>query len=298
MQSPVNIRRVILVVLDGLRPDAIDAFALPTLRRHRAAGSSTMRGMTVTPSVTAAAMTSLLTGVEPGQHGVRTDRFHVPRSAATLAPLPRVLAAANYPTSAHMAAVPRIFRGITSRIATQLGISDLRQSGDDAPGILKAARHSIAAQRRGLIVMHWPDADRAGHEHGWMSEEYGEAARRLDATMSLLTALAEVPRDSGTLLIALSDHGGGGTDLRNHDSSHPLDQRILIMMSGRSVRLGTLPDGASILDVPATILWALGVESPSSYGGRPLVAAFRREDEPEPGSTAGGLTPEAEPVAA
>lgn len=282
MQSPVKIRRVILVVLDGLRPDAIDAFALPTLKRLRAGGASTMRGATVTPSVTAAAMTSLLTGVAPNHHGVRSDRFHVPRGAAALSPLPRVLRAANYPTAAHMAAVPSLFRGIASRIATQLGIADPRFTGDDAPSILQSARHTLSAQRRGLILLHWPDADRAGHAHGWMSEEYGDAARRLDTTMCLLTALTEVPRDSGTLLITLSDHGGGGADRKNHDSDHPLDRRILIMMSGGGVRPGTLHEGASILDVPATVLWALGVPAPAEYAGSALVAPFRTEDSPEP----------------
>lgn len=280
MYHPVRIRRVILVVLDGLRPDAIDAFNLPTLKRLRAGGASTMRGATVAPSVTAAAMTSLLTGVPPERHGVRSDRFHVPRSAGALSPLPRVLAASNYPTSAHMASVPTLFRGIAARIAAQLGIADVRLSGNDAPAILQSARHALTAQRRGLIVLHWPDADRAGHAHGWMSEEYGDAARRLDSTLSLLTALTEIPRDSGTLLIVLSDHGGGGADPRNHDSDHPLDRQILLMMNGGGVRAETLPDGASILDIPATILWALGVEAPPEYAGSPLSAAFRREDEP------------------
>ena len=282
MHHPVRIRRVVLVVLDGLRPDAIDAFNLATLKRVRAGGASTMRGTTVAPSVTAAAMTSLLTGVAPVRHGVRSDRFHVPRSSAALSPLPRVLAAANYPTSAHLAAVPALFRGIASRIAAQLGVADTRMSGDDAPGILQSARHALTSQRRGLIVLHWPDADRAGHAHGWMSPEYGEAARRMDTTLCLLMALTEIPRDSGTLLIALSDHGGGGVDPRNHDSDHALDRQILMMMTGGGVRPSALPDNSTILDIPATVLWALGVPAPADYAGTPLSAAFRREDEPEP----------------
>jgi arylsulfatase A-like enzyme len=281
MLSPVGVRRVVLVVLDGLRPDAIDTFGLTTLKRLRAGGASTMRGTTVSPSVTAAAMTSLLTGVAPVRHGVRSDRFHVPRTAGKLSPLPRVLADAAYPTSGFIASIPMLFRGVATRIAGQLGISDAKFAGEDAPGILQSARHALASQRRGLILLHWPDADRAGHEHGWMSEEYGEAAVKMDTTLSLLMALTEIPRDRGTLLVVLSDHGGGGVDARNHDSDHLLDRQILISMIGGGVQPGILPEGASILDVPSTILWSLGVRIPADYAGSPLRSAFAPMPEPE-----------------
>ena len=281
MLSPVGVRRVVMVVLDGLRPDAIDTFGLNTLKRLRAGGASTMRGSTVSPSVTAAAMTSLLTGVPPTRHGVRSDRFHVPRTAGKLSPLPRVLADAAYPSSGFMASVPPIFRGVAARIATQLGISDTRFTGDDAPGILQSARHALSAQRRGLILLHWPDADRAGHAHGWMSEAYGEAAIKMDTTLCLLMALAEIPRDRGTLLVVLSDHGGGGASTRDHDSDHPLDRQILISLIGGGVRPGLLQEGASILDVPSTVLWALGVKCPAEYAGTPMRSAFLPQDEPE-----------------
>jgi len=279
MASPVGVRRVVMVVLDGLRPDAIDTFSLNTLKRLRAGGASTMRGVTVGPSVTAAAMASLLTGVPPLRHGIRSDRFHIPRAAGKLSPLPRVLADAAFPSSGFMAAVPPIFRGVASRIAAQLGISDSRFFGQDAPAILQSARDALATQRRGLILLHWPDADRAGHAHGWMSKEYGEAAVKMDTTLCLLMALAEIPRDRGTLLVVLSDHGGGGVDPRNHDSEHPLDRRILISMIGGGVQPGVLHD-ASILDVPATVLWALGVPAPAEYAGAPLRSAFTPRGEP------------------
>lgn len=181
-----------------------------------------------------------------------------------------------------MASVPPLFRGVAARIAAQLGISESRFTGEDAPAILQSARHALASQRRGLILLHWPDGDRAGHEHGWMSDAYGVAAVRMDTTLCLLMALAEIPRDRGTLLVVLSDHGGGGVDPRDHDSEHPLDRRILISMIGGGVQPGVLADGASILDVPPTILWALGVPAPTDYAGSPLHSAFSRQPEPEP----------------
>src|SRR5215813_9643309 len=59
------VRRVVVVILDGLRPDAIQRFHLETLHRLMASGAWTLRGTTVAPSVTTAAVTSLMTGVSP-----------------------------------------------------------------------------------------------------------------------------------------------------------------------------------------------------------------------------------------
>ncbi len=282
MRSPIGIRRVVLVILDGLRPDAIDRFNLQHLRRLQAAGSSTNRATTVEPSITTAAMTSLCTGVTPDIHGVRTDQFHIPRTAQRLWLLPKLLMEANYPVTCAVSQVSLLLRGVAARAAKQFGVSDARFIGNDAPSILMSTRQTLSMQRRGLIVMHWPDADRAGHAHGWMSKEYGDAAYRMDATLGLLPVLTEVPRDPGTLLILLSDHGGGGVDPRNHDSAHPDDRTIFVTLVGQRVATAPLPDGVSLTDVPPTILWALGVPIPASYTGLPLHTAFGMARELEP----------------
>lgn len=270
MDASSPVRRVVLVVLDGLRADAIDTLALPHLRRLRSIGASTLTAQTVAPSVTAAAMTSLLTGVPPTVHGLTSDRFRIPRTRARLQPLPRVLEHAGYPTTAFVREIPRLYRGVATRIVRQLGAGDARFVGHNAPEILLAARNTLATQRRGLVLMHWPDADMAGHDHGWMSAPYAEAARRLDATLGLLAGLIEIERDPYTLLIALADHGGGGVDPRDHDSDHPIDRTIPIVAVGGGVPAGASLGAAHLLDVPATVLAALGVAQPAEYAGRPL----------------------------
>ena len=62
---PGPVRRVVLVVMDGLRPDAVRRFEMTTVARLAARGASTFHARTVRPSVTACAMTSLLTGAAP-----------------------------------------------------------------------------------------------------------------------------------------------------------------------------------------------------------------------------------------
>jgi predicted AlkP superfamily pyrophosphatase or phosphodiesterase len=273
-RRPHGIRRVILVVLDGLRPDAILLFGLPHLERLRRRGAATFTARTVSPSVTAAAMGSLLTGVEPLLHGLDSDRFRLPQPRIALDPLPAVLAAAGLPTSAHLAAVPPTHRGIAARLARRLGVSDTSFAGHSAPAILRAGHRSLESQDTGLLFFHWPDADRAGHRYGWMSREYAVAARLMDSALGTLVARSGVLTDQATLLIALADHGGGGREARDHDSPHARDTTIPIILAGGAVVPFGLGAGASLLDIPATVLWALGVPVPPSYAGRPLAEAF------------------------
>src|SRR5450759_1610649 len=100
-----GIRRVIVVVLDGLRPDAIDAFELSHIRTLMEGGAWSREATTVAPSLTAAAMTSLMTGVSPARHGIACDTILIPRTNAGLSPLPDLLAAHGYPSSVFMGAV-------------------------------------------------------------------------------------------------------------------------------------------------------------------------------------------------
>jgi predicted AlkP superfamily pyrophosphatase or phosphodiesterase len=256
-----------------LRADAIPTFGLDNWRRLAAGGAASLSGRTVEPSVTAAALSSLLTGVEPRRHGLTSDRFHLPRPQGALKPLPRYLAEAGLQTSAFIRELPLGYRSLGRGICRRLGVDLASFAGSSATGILDAARPALRTQRRGLVFLHWPDCDRAGHEHGWMSPPYATAARRLDSLLGELAREAETGNDLGTLLIALADHGGGGADSHDHDSGHPLDTPIPLLLAGDAVAGGELFD-PTLLDVAPTIAWALGLPQPDSWQGRPLSEAF------------------------
>jgi len=274
-QSPA-VRRVVLVVLDGLRPDAVQRFSLANFARLARAGASTYEAQTVAPSVTACAMASLLSGAAPSRHGLQSDRFAVPRPRGALHPLPSELARYGLPTSVYLGRVPLLMRHVAQRLASVAGVREACFFGSGSREILAAAHQSLSLQEEGLIILHWPEADRAGHEHGWMSPSYADAARRMDESLGRLAQDVALD-DSGTLLIALADHGGGGARRDHHDSEHPFDRTVPLFLAGGSVVAGDLGAGVSLLDVPATVLWSLGVPVPESYAGRPLTQAFMAE---------------------
>jgi arylsulfatase A-like enzyme len=275
---PTAIRRVIIVVLDGLRPDAIDAFDLSNIRTMALTGASTMSARTVSPSCTWPAITSLLSGMPPEMHGILRDTPHVPRPKATLEPLPALVLRAGYHSAVFMRALPALYRGTGRLIAKGLGFAEARFAGTTAEEVIIAASKNLRSQERGLIVMHWADADQAGERRGWMTQEYGDACRRLDSAVGLLLKLTSCSSDPRTLVIALADHGGGGVTVNDHSEEHPLNWTIPLILGGGSVRQTRLEE-AHLLDVPATAAWALGMTPPALYAGRVLIEAIESGEE-------------------
>ena len=276
MSMPTAICRVIIVVLDGLRPDAIDAFDLSNIRAMAQSGASTMSARTVSPSCTWPAMTSLVSGMPPETHGILRDTPHVPRPKTALEPLPALLSRAGYRSAVFMRALPAFYRGTARLIAKGLGFAEARFAGTTAEEVTMAASKNLRSQERGLIVLHWADADQAGESCGWMTPEYGDACRRLDSAVGLLMKLTSCSSDPHTLVIALADHGGGGVTVNDHSEEHPLNWTIPLILGGGSVRQTRLEE-AHLLDVPATAAWALGVTRPAVYAGRVLIEAIGEE---------------------
>ncbi len=203
MPSQAGISRVILVVIDGLRADAIHLFPLPNLAALAEYGAYSFNARTVTPSVTAAAMTSLLTGVAPHMHGLTSDRFGMPRPRVPLTPVTQLLRGAGMPSSTFLAELPRAYRGLAERIARALAVDHASFRGQNASDVLRAADASLTTQRRGFIRLHWPDADRAGHAHGWSSNAYAHVARQLANALGALVRRTDVLGDPSTLAISL-----------------------------------------------------------------------------------------------
>ena len=66
---------VVLIVVDGLRPDALKLAKVPTIDGFIKRGSSTMKAQTVMPSLTLPAVASMLTGLLVDQLGITWNEY-------------------------------------------------------------------------------------------------------------------------------------------------------------------------------------------------------------------------------
>jgi hypothetical protein len=262
-------RRIAVLLADGLRPDAVTAAPMATVD---ALGREYVRALdahTVRPSVTVAALASLATGVSPAAHGLIEPGLRFLGRLGTLRPLPQELARQGLVTSVVTGVLGR-GAPVAAALTALAGIGRLTAVGQTAHATLLAARDMFEQLPDGLMFVYLPDCDRAGHAHGWMSPQYLRVAAELDAAIAAFASSV----GNGTLIV-VADHGGGGVRPRDHDLPHPLNDRIPLVIAGRGVRhREVLPGPISLLDVPATILWRLDVPVPECYEGRPLREAF------------------------
>jgi predicted AlkP superfamily pyrophosphatase or phosphodiesterase len=261
-------RHVVIISLDGLRPDAITPETMPVVERLKARGAYTPEARTTLPSVTLVCHASMLTGVGPDMHGV-TWNSEKPKGTMKV-PTIFMLAAERGLSTALVTAKMRLSHLVPDRKVTRFV-----KAGWTSATVAKAASKLIEEEQPALMLVHLIDPDSAGHKDGFMSEGYLKAATATDrAVAQVLAAISEAGLEANTLVIVTADHGGK-TGAKRHGSSHPQDVLIPWLAVGPGVREGLrLRHPVSIVDTAATALWALGVELPAHLTGKPVMEAF------------------------
>src|SRR5690606_16915961 len=172
-----DFRKVLLLVIDGLRPDAITPAVMPVLSGLIREGWSAAEAVTVRPSVTVAALTSLATGVSPERHGLIHPRLTSLGRVPALAPLPAVLRRQGVATTVVAPVLGGAARWVTGALLRLGGITRLLPA-PPAPGhVIEGATDQLRGNPRPeFVVAYVNDTDIAGHAWGWMSAPYQQAA--------------------------------------------------------------------------------------------------------------------------
>jgi predicted AlkP superfamily pyrophosphatase or phosphodiesterase len=264
------VRRVAIVLVDGLRPDAVSLAPMPVLDALGKEHVRAVNAVTIRPSATVAALATLTTGVSPAAHGFMEPGLHFLRRLGGLRPLPAELAAHGLPTVAVTSRLPHAALTVARALVSFAGIRHFVTGGRTALETALAARQQLERMDAGLLFVYLPHCDRAGHHVGWMSPAYLRSAAEVDGALELFThGLGDATA------FVLADHGGGGVYPHDHDLPHPANDRIPLVVAGRSTRRHcVLTEPISIVDIPATALWHLGVPVPETYEGRVLRDAF------------------------
>lgn len=266
-------RNVVLVSIDGLRPDAIDRFRATTLQRLVREGSSSMTARTIIPSTTLPSHTSMLSGEPPDEHGVFWNNVQsAEREYVDVSTVFSVARAHGYRTAA-------FFSKAKFGALQRPGTLDYSQ----APGgwwgrwpstkTVADVRSYLQTDTPNLLFVHLSDPDRAGHGSGWMSAEYGRAVIDADVAVLHLMQAADTAYGAGNYsLLVTADHGGHAY---GHGTKDPQDVTIPWIAWGRGVHPGVLKESIDTFDTAPTVLWLLGVEEPDSWDGDAVVEAFQ-----------------------
>ena len=263
---------VVVISVDGLRPDAIAKFGARTISRLVREGSATMSAHTILPSKTLPSHTSMLTGEDVDEHGISWNDNQTHDHGYVR--IPTVFALARQ-RGFHTAAF--FSKGKFNHLEIP-GSLDHAQAPEgngrwSANRTASDVERYLASARPNLLFVHFGEPDYAGHVFGWMSWLYGRNVRKADDGVQRVLAAADRAFGVGNYTVILTaDHGGHG---RNHGSSDPRDTTIPWITWGKGVQgATTVADAVRTMDTAGTALWLLGVTAPEGLAGAPVRGAY------------------------
>ena len=261
------VEHVVIVSVDGLRPDVLLRARTPNIRRLIETGSFTLWARTVPQSITLPSHTSMLTGVTPDRHGVLWNG-DLPEPAFPRVPtIFEVVKRGGYTTA--------LITGKTKFVALErfgtVDWSSIARATDEEVG--SDGTDIITEHQPGLTVLHFPGGDAAGHSKGWGSPEQIKAVEGIDKAIGwVLDALERTGLRQSTVIILSADHGGAG---KSHGPNDPRSRHIPWICSGPGIRKNydlTLDPTLTVNteDTFATACWFLGVKPIGRIDGRPV----------------------------
>ncbi len=253
--------KVILVSIDGMRPDGVMQCGNPFVAKMMETGAYTLDAKTVLPSVTLPCHMSMFHSVPPTRHGIVTN---------TYTPMVRPL------------------NGLFEQIAAAGGVSAMYYGWEPLrdvarPGSLKFAGYlnayaedatdgkltdlaldRIEKSSPDFVFLYMVETDeKGGHDNGWMSEAY---LGYISAAIDNVKRVWEACGDRYTVIVT-ADHGGHD---RSHGSDLPEDVTIPMFFMGSRFTAGKALENVSILDLTPTIADILSVYPAPEWEGRVL----------------------------
>lgn len=268
MSNSNTINRVFILGMDGAG-NFIQNTSTPVIDAFLQKGAVTYSAQAESPTISAECWGSILHGVLPEKHQLNNDvaasKVYPPDS-----PYPSVfrLAREAFPEAklAAFSSWSPINNGI---IEEGLGIH--KESLPDpelATAIQKYLEQNPDVK---LLFMQLDEPDGAGHTYGYGvdSPEYLNAITRNDGLFAnVLGSIEQLGLLEDSLVILLTDHGGGGDNKYSHGSDHPMDKNVFWGCVGPGIEPGTIIPELSIVDTAAVTLHALGLAIPANWDAK------------------------------
>jgi hypothetical protein len=267
--------RMIIISIDGGRPDLILRANCPAIRSLMASGCYTFWARTTAMSITLPSHVSMLTGVTPNHHGI----FWNEELALTEPVYPKfptvfeVAHAAGYSTALVSGKVK--FKTLARPGTVDwLWLPDTKSDTNLDRPVTDNAIAVLREHQPQLLFVHFPGTDVIGHALGWGSPEQLKEFEAIDGDIArVLSTVDELKLRDHTAILLTADHGGAG---REHGPDDARSRHIPWILSGPGIKqnydLTLLPRlEINTEDTFATACWLLGVRPiKPNIDGKPI----------------------------
>ena len=254
--------KVILISIDGMRPDGLQQCGNPYVKEMEALCAYTYKASSMIPSVTFPCHFSMTHSVTPQRHGILSNTY-VPQVRPVKGIFEKIDAAGG---------VSAMFYGWeplrdialpgTLTYATYIN-AYAKESSDTV--LTDAAIKTIEEDAPDFVFLYMVETDeKGGHDNGWMSAEY---LRRISIAIDNVKRVIEKFGDRYSVIL-MADHGGHE---RSHGSEMAEDMTIPLFFYGKDFVLGEIEKPLSLLNVAPTIAHLMGIEPEKEWEGASVI---------------------------
>ncbi|GAB4415846.1 MAG: hypothetical protein OHK0039_24790 [Bacteroidia bacterium] len=306
-----GLQHVIVIGVDGMSPDGIRQAHTPNLDKLMRQGASTLRARTVLPSSSSPNWASMIMGAGPELHGItsnaweRDDHILPPAVQAEEGLFPTIFSVlhAQRPDVEigaiyHWGGFGRLF---------QKSAVDHDRHYKTQDSTAAAASTYLREQKPAFCFIHFDEVDHVGHQDGHGTPAYYRSIEHVDSLIGmLLHTLEDAYMIEQSLILVTADHGGVGY---GHGGESLEEMEIPFILYGRGIKPGyEIRRSVMTFDQAPTLAYAMGLQTPDAWIGRPIRSAFAGQPddagaylafpyEPRPLlQPAGGLYPDSLPT--
>jgi hypothetical protein len=272
-------RHLIVIGVDGLYPQGIEAARTPNIHALMKDGSWSFHARAVFPTVSSPNWASMIMGAPVEMTGVTGNDWQ-PKGAAIRPACED--APGIFPTifgiehQQHPAAKVGIFTDWPDFVRlVEPGIVDPVFATDEQEDpVLEHALAYLTSERPELLFIHFDLVDHAGHKHGWGSPQYIAAVEKTDRMVGQIRALVRsMGIEGSTNILFTADHGGIG---RGHGGLTMAETEIPWILVGEHVlKDHELTAPIMQYDTAGTMAYLLGLKPNSCWRGQPVWSAFK-----------------------
>lgn len=253
--------KVLIIGIDGCRPDAMLAANTPNLDLLWKNGAYTFSAQTDPISSSGICWTAMLTGVWHEKHKVISDEYKNPNIE-------------EYPHFFHRVKEQKpelktysVVNWAPLHKIIQKGDADIANYLLTDEKVTKRVADLLQNDNPDVLFVQLDEVDGAGHKYDYVpeSKKYLEAIEKADTLVGkMLEAIKKrkTCRKENWLILVSTDHGGSN---KGHGKDIPEHTTIFYIASGKDAKKGEVKEQVNVIDVAVTAMYYLGIQIKESW---------------------------------
>ncbi|MDR1938003.1 MAG: alkaline phosphatase family protein [Tannerellaceae bacterium] len=280
---PEGIKHVVVIGIDGMSSQGLIEAETPCMDSLMQNGAYSYTVRCVLPTVSKPNWNAMLCGAGPDITGVISNGWN-----RDLQVFPPVVMSGNH-------SFPNIFRIVREqKPAAELGSlyqwsdfgsmldEDVMNLSETYPTSLETAQKTAAyilEKKPDFVFIQLDEVDGYGHHDGHMSPGYLKGIEEADTHVRIIVdAVINAGIGDSTLIMVVSDHGG---IFHKHGDNTYEELTTPIIFAGKGIKKNyAIRQQIYRYDVAADVAFALGLQAPQQWVGRPTLPAYEGFDEP------------------